>query len=136
MMYGTRKEISQRMKRAFTASEKMAVLVWTSLDVMARAEDMTPHEADVILQTIGSAGLGDHAEEGVSQSTVLELLAGLRARGRAVTLSADLLERVTQAAEHALLAGEGAAWDAGREGPAAVCEGLADIARVRALLAA
>ena len=135
-MYGTRKEIALRMKRAFTGSEKIAVLIWTCPDVTARAEDMTPQEADVILQTIGSAGLGDHTEEGVSQSTVLELLAGLRARERAVTLSADLLERVTQAAEHALLAREGAAWDAGWEGPAAISEGLADIARVRALLAA
>ncbi|WP_455865253.1 DUF1380 family protein [Pantoea agglomerans] len=135
-MYGNRKDINRRLKRAFADGEKLAVLIWTEQDVMAQAEDVTVHEAGEILSAIGKVGMYDHLEEGVSCQTVQELLAGLRAGSRPVTLSADLLERVTQRAEHALLAAEAAAWEAGREGLATVRDGLADIARVRELLAA
>lgn len=135
-MHGTRKEINRMMKRAFACTEKLAVLIWTEQDVMAQTEDMTVQEAREILSAIGKVGMYDHLEEGVSYYTVQELLAGLRARRRAVTLSADLLERIASTAERALLAHEGTAWDAGKESPASVCDGLADIARVRALLAA
>jgi hypothetical protein len=97
-MYGTRKEISRKMKRAFACTEKLAVLIWTEQDVMAQAEDMTVQEAREILSAIGKVGLYDHLEEGVSYHTVQELLAGLRAERRAVTLDAGLLERVTRTA--------------------------------------
>ena len=136
MMYGTRKEVTRLIKRAFGGEEKLALLVWTEQDVMAQAEDMTVQEADAILCAIGNAGLYDHMEEGISSCTVRELLAGLRSGRETVTLDADLLARVMRTAEHALSAADGAAWDAGAGTPAAVRDGLADIARVRALLAA
>lgn len=103
---------------------------------MAQAEDMTAQEADAILCAIGNAGLYDHMDGGISSCTVRKLLAGLRSGRETVTLDADLLARVMRTAEHALSAADGAAWDAGAGTPAAVRDGLADIARVRALLAA
>ncbi|QEW34553.1 DUF1380 domain-containing protein (plasmid) [Erwinia billingiae] len=136
MMYGTRKEINRLMKRAFTREEKLAVLIWTAQDVMAQAEDMTEQEADAILNAIGNVGLGKHMEEGISVQTVGELLASLRAGSRTVTLDAWLLERVTRTAERALVAEDGAAWDAGAGTPHTVRDALNDITRVRALLAA
>lgn len=136
MMYGTRKEVTRLIKRAFGGEEKLALLVWSEQDVMAQAEDMTVQEADAILCAIGNAGLYDHMEEGISSRTVRELLAGLRSGRKTVTLDAGLLARVMRTAEHALNAEDGAAWDAGAGTPPAVRAGLADIARVRALLAA
>jgi len=135
-MYGTRKEVTRLMKRAFGGGERLALLVWTAQDVMAQAEDMTAQEADAILCAIGNVGLYDHMEEGISSRTVRELLAGLRAGRATVTLDADLLARVMRTAEQALNAEDGAAWDAGAGTPPTIRDGLADIARVRALLAA
>lgn len=78
MMYGTRKELNKKLKRAFGDNEKFALLVWTRETIAGAAEDMTEQEAESILEQIGSTGGGDHAEEGISFATVLELLAGLR----------------------------------------------------------
>lgn len=45
MMYGTRKEVTRLIKRAFGGEEKLALLVWSEQDVMAQAEDMTVQES-------------------------------------------------------------------------------------------
>ncbi|WP_261642974.1 DUF1380 domain-containing protein [Erwinia mallotivora] len=128
-MFGTRKEINKTLKRAFGDSEKIAVLVWTREDLMA-VETMTQHEAEAILCQIGNVALGDHIEEGVSVSTVTELLAALRMEPGEVTLDAKLLERVVRVAESALMAESGLAWNAVKPTPEAVRNGLADVAYI------
>jgi len=59
---------------------------------------MTEQEAESILEQIGSTGGGDHAEEGISFATVLELLAGLRSapagQGAAATPPGDFITQV------------------------------------------
>jgi hypothetical protein len=65
MLYGTRKELNKKLKRMFGNEERYALLVWTKEDVMAQVENMTEHEAHIVLELIGQTGTGDHAEEGV-----------------------------------------------------------------------
>lgn len=125
MLYGTRKELNKKMKRAFGDTEKFALLVWTRETVMGAAQDMTDQEADHILAEIGGAGSGDHAEEGISFGTVLELLAGLRAAPAMVSVPADLLERVSDWAERCLNEQDAIAWQAGGDTPETVARGLA-----------
>lgn len=120
MLYGTRKQLNNTLKRAFGDTEKFALLVWTRETVMAQTEDMTEEEADRILALIGRAGAGDHTEQGISYLTVQEMLAGLRAEPKKIAVSADLLAQVAGVAERALMAEESAAFDAGRSVPEAV----------------
>ena len=98
MMYGTRKELNKKLKRAFGDNEKFSLLVWTRETIAGAAEDMTEQEAEIILEQIGSTGSGDHAEEGISFATVLELLSGLRSapagQGAAATPQSDFITQV------------------------------------------
>jgi hypothetical protein len=114
MMYGTRKELNKKLKRAFGDNEKFALLVWTRETIAGAAEDMTEQEAESILEQIGSTGGGDHAEEGISFATVLELLAGLRSapagQGAAATPPGDF---ITQVAGTRHEFNKLAAWEAG-----------------------
>ncbi|PIJ50007.1 hypothetical protein BL250_08730 [Erwinia sp. OLTSP20] len=135
MMYATRKELNQLMKRAFGRDEKLALLVWTREDVKAVAT-MTEAEADAILCAIGNAGLGDHQEEGVSFRTVHELLAGLRAETRMVPVPSDLLARITETARRALSAGDAQAWELARHSFPSVNDALCDVAWLEKQLAA
>ncbi|EDT1279530.1 DUF1380 family protein [Salmonella enterica] len=97
MMYGTRKELNSKLKRMFGNDERFALLVWTKQDVMALAQGMTEVEADAILREIGRKGTGEHTGNGISDSTVQALYAGLRAEIPTVSVPADLLARVTDA---------------------------------------
>lgn len=125
MLYGTRKELNKKLKRAFGDTEKFALLVWTRETVTGAAQDMTEQEADHILAEIGSTGSGDHAEEGISFGTVLELLAGLRVAPQMVSVPAGLLEQVSAWAERCLNEEDVRAGNAGRSTPETVARGLA-----------
>ena len=131
MLYGTRKELNRKLKRAFGDTEKFALLVWSRETIQGAAEDMTEQEADHILAEIGRTGGGDHAEEGISFGTVLELLAALRATPAMISVSADQLAQVSRWAEHCLNEEDAAAWNAGRDTPETVAQGLAALAALR-----
>ncbi len=135
MMYGTRKELNQLMKRAFGRDEKLALLVWTREDV-TEVETMTEHEADAILCAIGNIGLGDHIDEGVSGATVRKMLAGLRAETRMVSVPSDLLARITETTRRALSAGDAQAWELARHSFPSVNDALCDVAWLEKQLAA
>lgn len=136
MMYGTRKQLNQKLKCAFGDTEKFALLVWTRETVMGAAEDITEQEAESILTEIGRTGSGDHAEEGISFGTVLELLAGLRAAPAMVSVPADLLIQVSRWAERCLNEEDATAWNAGRATPEIVAGGLAALAALKKLTTA
>lgn len=136
MLYGTRKELNKKLKRMFGNDEHFALLVWTKEDVMAQAEGMTEREADAILQEIGRAGTGDHAEEGISYHTVQMLYAGLRADIPTVSVPADLLTRLTDVAGRALDAEDAQAWPLVRQHYPTVADAQADIDWLRKQLAA
>lgn len=125
MLYGTRKELNKKLKRAFGDTEKFALLVWTRETIMGAAQDMTDQEADHLLAEIGRTGSGDHAEEGISFGTVLELLAGLRAAPAMVSVPAELLGRVSDWAERCLNEQDAIAWNTGGDTPETVARGLA-----------
>lgn len=134
-MFGTRKEISKKLKRAFARDEKMAVLVWTLLDVQA-VENMTEEEAEAILCSIGNVGMGDHIEEGISESTVKEMLAGLRADISVVEVPSDVLARIVDTAERVLKSDAACAWTLARHNFPGVGDALADIDWIKKRLAA
>lgn len=102
MMYGTRKELNSKLKRMFGNDERFALLVWTKQDVMSLTQAMTEVEADAILREIGRKGMGEHTGDGISDSTVQALYAGLRTEIPTVSVPADLLARVTNIAGRAL----------------------------------
>ncbi|MCZ3384892.1 DUF1380 family protein [Kosakonia sp. SOY2] len=131
MLYGTRKELNKKLKRAFGDTEKFALLVWSRETIIGVAEDMTELEADRILEEIGGAGSGDHAEEGISFGTVLELLAGLRAAPAMVSVPAALLELVSGWAERCLNEQDALAWKAGGDTPETVTRGHAALTALK-----
>ncbi|WP_168393719.1 DUF1380 family protein [Erwinia amylovora] len=135
-MYGTRKEINEKLKRAFTNNEPLAVLVWsreTVTDVFD--EELTDAEVDHLMCRIGGVAFYGHAAEGISRHTLGEWLSFHRS-ARTVTVEAELLKKITLIAQRALLSKEGRAWDAGNDCPPEVREGLDNVARVLTLLAA
>lgn len=91
-MYGTRKEINEKLKRAFANSEPLAVLVWsreTVTDVID--EELTDAEADRLLRRIGGVAFYGHAAEGISRHTLSEWLWSDRKNIETVTVDAALL---------------------------------------------
>lgn len=141
-MYGTRKEINDKLKRAFSNDEPLAVLVWSRetvtdvLDEELTDAELTDAEVCHLMSRIGSIAFYGHAADGVSRHTLSEWLSFYRAPTRTVTVDADLLKKITMTARNALLSAEGAAWDAGKDCTPAVREGLDDVARVLTMLAA
>lgn len=74
-MYGTRKEINDKLKRAFTNDEPLAVLVWsreTVTDVFD--EELTDAEVGHLMSRIGAVAFYGHAADGVSRHTLSEWL--------------------------------------------------------------
>ncbi|MEC6785774.1 DUF1380 family protein [Salmonella enterica] len=110
MMYGTRKELNSKLKRMFGNDERFALLIWTKQDVMSLTQAMTEVEADAILREIGRKGMGEHTGDGISDSTVQALYAGLRTEIPTVSVPADLLARVTNIAGRALDTEDAQAW--------------------------
>ncbi|HAF1447704.1 TPA: DUF1380 domain-containing protein [Salmonella enterica] len=128
MMYGTRKELNSKLKRMFGNDERFALLVWTKQDVMSLTQAMTEVEADAILREIGRKGMGEHTGDGISDSTVQALYAGLRTE-----VPADLLARVTNIAGRALDTEDAQAWPIVCQEYPGVADAQVDIARLRQL---
>jgi len=136
-MYGTRKEINDKLKRGFSNDEPLAVLVWSRemvTDVVDEA--LTDEEVCHLMSRIGAVAFYGHAAEGVSRHTLSEWLSFYRAPTRTVTVDAELLKKITLTARCALLSAEGKAWDAGNDCTPSISEGLDDVARVLTMLAA
>ncbi|EBG3527944.1 DUF1380 domain-containing protein [Salmonella enterica subsp. enterica] len=136
MMYGTRKELNSKLKRMFGNDERFALLVWTKQDVMSLTQAMTEVEADAILREIGRKGMGEHTGDGISDSTVQALYAGLRAEIPTVIVPADLLARLTDVAGLALDTEDARAWPLVCQHYPSVADAQADITWLRQLLAA
>lgn len=136
-MYGTRKEINDKLKRAFTNDEPLAVLVWSRETVMdVFDEELTDAEVCHLMSRIGAVAFYGHAADGVSRHTLSEWLSYHRAENRTVTVDAELLKKITMTAQRALLSAEGTAWDAGNDCTPSIRESLDDVARVLTMLAA
>jgi len=136
-MYGTRKEINDKLKRGFSNDEPLAVLVWSRemvTDVVDEA--LTDEEVCHLMSRIGAVAFYGHAAEGVSRHTLSEWLSFYRAPTRTVTVDAQLLKKITLTARSALLSAEGKAGDAGTDCTPSIREGLDDVARVLTMLAA
>ncbi|EHT3327570.1 DUF1380 family protein [Salmonella enterica] len=133
MMYGTRKELNSKLKRMFGNDERFALLIWTKQDVMSLTQAMTEVEADAILREIGRKGMGEHTGDGISDSTVQALYAGLRTEIPTVSVPADLLARVTNIAGRALDTEDAQAWSLVCQEYPGVADAQVDIARLRQL---
>ncbi|MFK3708498.1 DUF1380 family protein [Klebsiella sp. NPDC088457] len=136
MLYGTRKELNKKLKRMFGNEERYALLVWTKEDVMAQVENMTEDEAHIVLELIGQAGTGDHAEDGISFRTVQTLYAGIQESTRRVSVPVDMLEKLTDIAGRALNDEDARAWPLTCRQYPTVAAAQADIDWLRQPLAA
>ncbi|EDI5434858.1 hypothetical protein CE968_20825 [Salmonella enterica subsp. enterica serovar Enteritidis] len=131
MMYGTRQELNKKLKRVFGNDERFALLVWTKQDVMSLTQAMTEVEADAILREIGRKGMGEHTGDGISDSTVQALYAGLRTEIPTVSVPTDLLARITDIAGRALDTEDAQAWPLVCRQYPSVADAQADIAQLR-----
>lgn len=137
-MYGTRKEITHELKRMFAADEPIALLVWTTESVksLARSHGITESEATKVLAEIGQMPMHEYQSKGVSFSSVIDALRIVRNAKRSVTVPADLLARLAVFAEMALETESNIAYDDKTDLSQDLVEGLEDLEKVKALLAA
>ncbi|WP_261642979.1 DUF1380 domain-containing protein [Erwinia mallotivora] len=101
-MYGTVKELCERLLADFPADEKIDLIVWTLADVREFLSDMKPtdDEAGCVLACLEQ--LDAVHECGVSTITLTEMLENLREeerRNRQVSVSVSVLARVIEMAE-------------------------------------
>ncbi|ECK9486545.1 DUF1380 domain-containing protein, partial [Salmonella enterica subsp. enterica serovar Typhisuis str. CFSAN000654] len=78
-------------------------------------------------------GMGEHTGDGISDSTVQALYAGLRTEIPTVSVPADLLARVTNIAGRALDTEDAQAWPLVCQEYPGVADAQVDIARLRQL---
>lgn len=108
-MYGTVKELCERLLADYPADEKIDLIIWTLDDVREFLSDMKPtdDEAGCILACL--EGVDAVHEYGVSAITLVEMLENLREeerRNRQVSVSAYTLARIIELAEKLLEAAE------------------------------
>ncbi|HEY2455105.1 MAG TPA: DUF1380 family protein [Scandinavium sp.] len=137
-MYGTRKQLTRRLKCAFDANEPLALLVWTTdcVTALCGSLNITEQEAALLLSHIGSLPMSDHQAYGVSFSSASQLLSKIRSKPRPVTVSADTLARLSETAETSLKIISDMEGDGGLPESTLVREGRALVAEMRSLLAA
>lgn len=137
-MYGTRKEITHELKRMFAADEPIALLVWTTESVksLACSHGITELEATKVLAVIGQTPMNEYQSKGVSFSSVIDALRNVRNARRPVTVPADVLARLAIFAEMALETESNIAYDDKTDLSQDIVEGLEDLKRIEALLAA
>ncbi|KAA0431831.1 DUF1380 family protein, partial [Salmonella enterica] len=110
-----------------------SLLIGTQQEAMSLTQAMTAVDADAILREIGRKGIGEHTGDGISDSTVQALYAGLRTEIPTVSVPADLLARVTNIAGRALDTEDAQAWPLVCQEYPGVADAQVDIARLRQL---
>lgn len=116
-MYGTVNTLCARLTEIYAAAEPLALIVWTTEDVLACLDDDGISEDTAARIVALIAGLDGLHECGVGRDTLICLLENLReeeARQKEITVSAAALERVMALAAEFLRieeiqGGEGAA---------------------------
>ncbi|MBN3263006.1 DUF1380 family protein [Pectobacterium brasiliense] len=137
-MYGTRKQLTHELKKRFAADEPLALLVWTAESVSALGEShgISETESNRILAAIGEIPMSDYQTKGVSLDTVYALLDSVRAKKRPIGVPADLLTSLLTSAEQWVEMEKHIAQDDNEPLTDVVTLALADVDRVRQLLAA
>lgn len=137
-MYGTRKQLTGELKQMFAADEPLALLVWTeeSVKMLGASRGICDAEAARILVAIGEIAMSDYQTNGVSLDTVRRLLNSIRTEKRPIAVPANLLESLLTSAEQWLEMEKHIAQDEQAPLTDVVTQALADVNRVRQLLAA
>lgn len=138
-MYGNRKALCDELTRMFTPDEPLSLLVWTEEGIHTACRELHPTDEEIsaLLEIIGSNTMNVYRREGVTDASVYDLLVRHReAVNRQVMVPAQVLSRLVRNAECELNRQEGLAWETGRPTPARVCQGMADLEMLKALLAA
>ncbi|MEQ9883278.1 DUF1380 family protein [Pectobacterium brasiliense] len=137
-MYGTRKQLTRELKQMFAADEPLALLVWTeeSVEMIGASHGIRDTEAARVLVALGEIPMRDYQTKGVSPDTLYSLLNSVRAKGRPIGVPADLLTSLLTSAEQWLEMEKNIAQDDQAPLTDVVAQALADVDRVRQLLAA
>lgn len=138
-MYGNRKALCDELTRMFTPDEPLSLLIWTEEGIHTACRELQPTDEEItaLLEMIGGNTMDVYRREGVTDASVYDLLVRHReAVNRQVTVPAQILTRLMHDAERELNRQEGLAWETGSPTPAHVCQGMADLEMLKALLAA
>lgn len=140
-MYGTREELCVQLENMFSFDEPLVLLVWTEegVSVACREQQPEPDDAEIraLMQAVGSVKMADYRRDGVTNTTVSDLLARQReAANRQVSVPAVLLSRVLRDYERELEHRAGQAWEAGRPEPESIREARNDVCALKDALAA
>lgn len=140
-MYGTREELCVQLENMFTFDEPLVLLVWTEegISVACREAQPEPDGAEIreVMKALGEMKMADYRRDGVTNTTVSDLLARQReAANRQVSVPAVLLSRVLRDYERELEHRAGQAWEAGRPEPESIREARNDVGALKDALAA
>lgn len=137
-MYGTRKQLTRELKRAFSAGEPLTLLVWTTQSIasLAQSHGITETEAGQVLALLGEIPMREYQQKGVSFDTTIRLLGAIRSKRRPIAVPCDVLAQLVSIAERTVETEKNIAQDDGDPLPEHVITGLKAIRQVQALLAA
>lgn len=136
-MYGTRITLCHELERMFTPDEPLALLVWTEEGIRSACGNLRPDDDEVscLLEVIGNTRMDEYRRDGMTDASVTDLLMRHRqAVNRQVTVSAEVLSRVVRSFERELVHQEGLAWEAGSGASERLCQSMADVEKLKALL--
>ncbi|MEQ9971386.1 DUF1380 family protein [Pectobacterium carotovorum] len=137
-MYGTRKQLTRELKQMFAADEPLALLVWTeeSVKMIGTSHGVSDAEAARLLVAIGEIPMRDYQNKGVSPDTLYSLLNSVREQRQPIAVPANLLVSLLTSAEQWVEMEKNIAQDDAEPLTDVVAQALADVDRVRQLLAA
>lgn len=131
-MYGTREELCNRLETMFTADEPLVLLIWTEEAFCFACSELElkpePAEIQGLMEAIGNTDMAVYRREGVTNSSVCDLLVRHReAVALEVSVPAVLLRRVLRRQEGDLENLIGQAWEVGRPTPESLKQALHDV---------
>lgn len=103
-MYGTRKQLTRKLKKMFVAEEMLALHFWTveSVKSLGESHGITETEAETMLTVIGNIAMYEYQRTGIPEDTFNNFLTSIRKEKKLVNVPADLLESVLASAEDGL----------------------------------
>lgn len=135
-MYGTRKQLTRKLKEMFVAEEMLALHVWTveSVKSLGESHGITETEAETMLSVIGNIAMYEYQRSGISKDSFNNLLTSIRKEMKLVKVPADLLESVLTSAENCLDIEVNISRDDNEPLQDNVIRAIEDVKRVRKLL--
>lgn len=136
-MYGTCETLCRELAAKYPGDTPLMLVVWSPEEIQALADGMdislSDHEIRTVLARLEDIPEDQRIESCISSAAAMEIISNVN-ENRQVTVSAELLETLTQIAEQALWKREWAARDHGFTLPEYVTRRQAMVNQARSLL--